>query len=76
MSWGLHRVLVAVKSGYDKVHPVLPGKNSVRSMNASRRKDAPSTGTEDWFACSFSVWVVETGTRQGVGDGVSVAVVM
>jgi hypothetical protein len=62
------------KAKVDKRHPVSPGENSVRSTNPSRGKDVPSTGIKDWFVCLFRIWVVETGSRQGVGDGVRVAV--
>jgi len=64
------------KAKVDKRHPVSPGENSVRSTNSSRRKDTPNTDTKDRCACLFSGWVVETGTRQGVGDGVRGAVEM
>jgi len=64
------------KNKHDKRQPISPGDNSVRSTNPSRGKDAPNTDTKDRCACLFSGWVVETGTRQGVGDGVRVAVEM
>ena len=76
MANGLRRALVVVEMRmYDKASWFT--RRDQRSLNETIKvKGCPNKGNKDWFACLYSVWIAETGYRQGVGDGVRVAVEM